>query len=128
MKIKQIDDKFTLLHKKQNWLVAAKEASKEAKLEYDIILSESRDHDLKKIYGADKVLKAKELAKIEFSNCETKRKTLEKEVDALIKTLNESKKVKVQLLVSLEDTQMFLNDMYDIDWSASVEPTLVKGN
>ena len=53
--MKQIDDRQALLNKKQDWLTKAELAAKETKEEYDTILIESRDADLRMTYGPEKV-------------------------------------------------------------------------
>lgn len=55
LRLKQYDEKDNTLKKKQAWLESAKKAADEAKKEYDTILNEMRDPDLKAQYGADQV-------------------------------------------------------------------------
>jgi hypothetical protein len=69
-RLKQYDDREAALRKKTAWLATAKQEADEAKKEYDIILNEMRDADLKAQYGADQVNLAKKMAKEQWQEAE----------------------------------------------------------
>eukprot|EP01035_Chromulina_nebulosa_P020909 gene20909-27101_t len=126
-RLKQYDDKQALLDKKTVWLSNARITVDEAKREYDVILNEMRDPELKAAYGVEQFAMAKDLAKQEFIEADKKRKNLEKEVIQLKATIASSPMSREQFYASMVELDKFLAER-DIDWNQSNLPPVLRLN
>ncbi len=69
-KLRQYEEKENLLLKKKKWLAKAVADCDEAKKEYDTVINELRDPDLKSQLSADKLASIKDTAKREWQDAD----------------------------------------------------------
>jgi hypothetical protein len=85
----QFEEKERLLLFKQSLLDQAITKEDEAKLEYNLLLTELRDPKIKSLYSSDNLQSLKQQGKEEWKHAELKRKTLQEEIIRLKKTISE---------------------------------------
>ena len=86
-KIQQYESKELLLADKSAKLVAAEELAAVAKKEFDQLLAEIRDPQVKGTFSPSKLVAAKQDAKREMQSTEDKRKQLKNEITRLQKSI-----------------------------------------
>ncbi len=69
-KLKQYEEKESLLIKKKKWLAKAVFDCNEAKKEYDTVINELRDPELRSQLSADKLASIKDVAKREWQDAD----------------------------------------------------------
>lgn len=121
LRLKQFDDKQTLLNKKLAWLTKAEKETEDAKKEYDTILNEMRDPDLKAQYGGDQFAKAKEMAKLDWKDADSKRKNLLRDVNSIKSSIASAPVTREQFLQSMDDLEAFLL-LEGVTWSTDGQP------
>jgi hypothetical protein len=124
-RLKQYDYKQATLAKKEEWLRKAEEQANEAKKELDTILNEMRDPELKQQYGAEQFLRAKELAKQEWSELESKKKSLSRDVQSLRSAIAANPVSRDHFATAMQEMQDYLVGR-GYDWHLdNAEPILV---
>ena len=86
-RIKLFESRETSLESKRGQLLKSREDAIAKKSEYETILCEMRDADLKNIYGKDIFMRAKEISKSEFANAEKRVKSLENDIKLLERSI-----------------------------------------
>ena len=122
-KLKQYEDKEMLLHKKQNLLIKAEEEEKEHRFEYDTVLEETRDVTFKALYGVEKLNLAKERAKNEWKQAESRRNELRADVNRLIKSIHSNPVSKTQFISFMKEQEQLLGE----DWRVNNVPIPISG-
>jgi GTP-binding nuclear protein Ran len=108
LKVKQFGEKQALFEKKRAALIAIEGEYLDSKTEYDIILTEMRDQDIKNTYGADQLLRVKDMAKQQLASVSSIKKKLEDEVKRIDKQMKDSPITMEQFKESMDDLNRFL--------------------
>ena len=125
-RIKQYDEKEDLLTKKEKWFSAAQERAITSKKDFDEVLSESRDPEIKRCFSPSKLAAAKADARREWQNAEDNKKKLSDDVARLKKQIADAPISKVQYVESFEETKNFLSDIGK-EFDEQSEPVLIEG-
>jgi hypothetical protein len=109
-KIKQYINKEKNLQKKELLLIDAELKVKETKTEFDIILKEMRDPDLKNLYGDNVIAFAnlKEVAKTEKNNAEKNYKKLVIDIEYLRKSVSNNPNETKSFIESFKDQMIVI--------------------
>lgn len=122
-RLKQYEEKENLLLKKQNQLAKAEEDEKELRQEYDTVLEETRDPSFKALYGIEKLNLAKESAKREWKQAESRRNELRADVNRIQKSINLNPVSKEQFIVFMGEQEALLG----AEWKESDIPVPIRG-
>jgi hypothetical protein len=107
-RLKQYQDKETLLLKKSKQLMAADQEEREHRLEYDTVLEETRDVSFKALYGVEKLNQAKESAKREWRQAEMRRNELRSDVMRIEKSIASLPVTKEQFISFMKEQETLL--------------------
>ncbi len=115
-----------MLRKKETWLATAEVQTDEAKKEYDVVLVEMRDPELRATYGPDQFARVKDMAKQEWQAAESKRNGLLRELASLRASIAAAPMTREQLCASVSELTSFL-DVGQTSAFADGLPILIEG-
>lgn len=123
-KLSQFEEKEALLNKKMLWLEKARAVASETKKEYDIVLVEMRDASMKLQYGAEQYMNAKNMAKREWNEANQRLRTLEKEVNQLMSTIQSAPISKSDFIDSMNELKAYFSELGH-NWEDACSPPIM---
>jgi hypothetical protein len=127
LKVKQYNDKHSLLERKKAALEKAEITLKDAKKEYTTVLEEMRDPDFLAQHGPELLGMAKEKAKQLLADADSNLKQLKRDVVNLTRTIEGFPVTRERYLEMEEELVAFLQEHRGVDWAASKEAIEITG-
>ena len=113
-RLTQLKQRDLQLAEKERQLALSEEEEKACRLEYDVILEESRNPAYKELYGVEALLEAKDHAKKDLLQAEGKRRKMIADIQRLQSLIRESNITKEAMASYIEQHISYLT-MYDWD-------------